>query len=182
MLVDVAILALFRISHDAASHRSGNLPTENIRAVGRRNQHVGPLVFLARLRQPRLVEIAVEMVNRLHLPIHRKPVGVDIEKAHENRNHQPSVVEIFRFLDFLDDNDLSVGRRDNDSLRVFLRKIANRTAEEIDDNGVCRTENHDEQPEPNLRVEPPQQQRHGSNHDEAPDERVVSFTVYSDFL
>ena len=182
MLVDVAVLAFLGIGDNATRHCSGNLPTEHVHPVGRGDEHVGTLVFFAGLRQPRLVEVAILVLDRLHLTIHRKPVRMHVEGAHEDGNHQPAVVEILRFLDFLNDHDLAVGRRHDDSLGVFERKIAHRTAEKVHDDGIECAENSHEKPKPEFRIEPPEQQSRGCNHDEAPNKRVGALAMQSYLL
>ena len=62
------------------------------------------LVFLTCLRKPRLMVVAIEMTNGGHLAIHGEPIGMDIEKTHENGYHDAPVVEVTVFVNFLNHN------------------------------------------------------------------------------
>ena len=77
---------------------------------------------------------------------------MNVEQAHEDAYHKPTVVEISVFLDFLDDHDASVGRCHDNVVGVFLREIANRTTEKVDHNAIDDSEDSHENPEGNLRV------------------------------
>ena len=141
------------------------------------------LVLLACLGQPRLVEVAVLVMDELHLAVDRKPVGVHVEQTHEDGNHQSAVVEVFVLLDFLYDNHLAVGRCHDNLGCIFLTKISDRTFEEIKHNAVYCPKHYQETPERNLGVESlPQHDCYGHDGEQAVYQCVISFAMYSYFL
>ena len=89
--------------------------------------------------------VAVEMLHELHLTIDREPVGMDIQRTHEDGDHQALVVEVGVLLSLFDHNDLSVGRGHDQFLRVAI-KIADRTTIEIERNQPRRNEDDQECP------------------------------------
>ena len=81
------------------------------------------------------MEIAVLMLYLLNKSIYRIPVGVNVRKRHKYGNHLPPVVEIFVFLDLLNNDHLSIGRS-YDKIFRFTFKAAYGTTEEVDDNRI----------------------------------------------
>jgi len=182
MLVDVAVFFRLGVGNDAPCHGSGNLPAQNLRAAVGNEHHVGMLVFFACLRQPCLVEIAVLMMNELHLAVNGEPVGVYIEKAHEDTHHNPLVVEVCVFLNLFDYNHLAVGWSDHDIFRVSVEESL-RTAEEIDYYSIYDAKNEEKAPERNLVVERhPQYCCYGSDEYDAVEQGVGALSMYSDIF
>ena len=75
--------------------------------------------------------VAVEMLYKLHLAVDGEPVGMYVERTHEDRNHQSFVVEILVLLCFLNHDDLAVGRCHNEFIGVAI-EVADRTAVEVE--------------------------------------------------
>ena len=59
VLVDVAILTLLGVCHDASCHGTGYLSAQDVDTIGSCYDYVGVLVLFACLGQPCLVEVAV---------------------------------------------------------------------------------------------------------------------------
>ena len=59
------------------------------------------------------MEISILMFHKFHFAIHRKPVGMHVEKAHKDANHQTAIMEIFVLIDLLNNNNLAIGGCDN---------------------------------------------------------------------
>ena len=95
--------------------------------------------------------VAVLVVHELHLAVNGKPVGMNVEKAHEYAYHQPLVVEVFVLDNFLDHHHLAVGRGNDHLFRIAV-EITLRATEKVDDDGIHRAENDDERPEEHLAV------------------------------
>jgi hypothetical protein len=106
-------------------------------------------VLLAGLGQPGFVEITVLVMYEFHAPVHGIPVGVHVERAHEDTDHQSLIVEILIFLHFLDDHDAAVGRSHDDILCI-PSIVADRTAVEVDDCAINDTKEYYEYPKGNL--------------------------------
>ena len=91
-------------------------------------------------------------------------------------------MEIGILLHFLEHDDMSVGRRHDEFLRIVGAKGTARATEEIDDDAIDDAAQREEDPEGDLRLQPPQQQADGSDDHEAEHESVVTLAVYSDSL
>ena len=74
--------------------------------------------------------VAVEVFHQLHLTVDRKPVGMYVERTHEDGDHQSFVVKILMFLDILYHHDFTVGRCYYHMLGIAI-KIADRTTVEV---------------------------------------------------
>ena len=57
--------------------------------------------------------ISIVMNHFFYLASNWEPIGMNIEKRHENRNLNSGIVKIFMFFGRLDDNNRSVGRSEN---------------------------------------------------------------------
>ena len=68
------------------------------------------LVLLAGLRQPGLVVVTIEVLYKLNLTINGIPVGMHVEWAHKDRDHESLVVEIGILLGLFDYNYLTIGK------------------------------------------------------------------------
>ena len=100
------------------------------------------------------------MADVLDPSVSRKPVGVDVERRHEDGDLDRLPFDIFRFIDLLDDNHLAVDRTDDHVTdRSFVMPFG--TAEEIEDKGIdqypesreARGENYWRQKEPHRYVQ-----------------------------
>ena len=145
MLVDIALLTLLGVGHDATGQGACYLAHQHIFTVGGGNHDVGMLILLTGLWEPGLVVVAVLMMNKLHFSVDRKPVGMHVQRTHEDRNHQTLIVEIFVFLGFLHYHNLAVGRRHDQFLRITI-VIADRTAVEVQSHQPGCAEDDDEDP------------------------------------
>jgi hypothetical protein len=72
------------------------------------------------------------VANLLDNTIYGVPVGMHVEWAHEDGDHQSAVVEVVRLLHLLDNHNLTIGRSYNDTVCFFAREASRRTTEEID--------------------------------------------------
>ena len=104
------------------------------------------LVLLAGLGQPSLVVVAVEVLHKLYLTINRIPVGMHIERAHKDTNHQSLVVEVGVLLGLFYYNNFTIGGGYYQFICIAI-KIANRTTIEVQRNKPCCAEDDDEYPE-----------------------------------
>ena len=130
MLVDVALLLWLGVGDNAACQRTRYLTDENVLALRGLNDDVGTLVLFARLGQPRLVVVAVMMLDEFHAAVDGKPVGVYVPRTHEDADHQSFVVEISVFLHFFNHYNLAVGRSHHRTLGIAV-EVANRAAVEV---------------------------------------------------
>ena len=147
-------------------------------AVGGLNEHVGVLILLAGLRKPCLVVVAVLVVHAFHTPVDGKPVGVHVEKAHENGYHEARLVEILVFLHFFHHHHLAVGRGHHDFLNKVLVKITYRATEEIEQYAVYHSHHRYKTPKRYLGVKtPPQQDGDGNYNEKTEKKRVGALTV-----
>ena len=110
MLVDITLLIGLSIGDDATCHGSSYLAYQDVLTVGRSNHDVRMFVLLAGLGQPGLVVVAVLVVHELDLAIDREPVGMNIQRTHEDANHKTLVMEILILFGFLNNYNLAVGR------------------------------------------------------------------------
>ena len=92
------------------------------------------------------MKIAVEMFDKLHFAIDRKPVCMNVGNAHEDTNHQASVVKVGIFVNLFNNNNLPICRSDNYSIGIFNVKIAYRTLIKVYDDAINKAINHDEKP------------------------------------
>ena len=81
------------------------------------------------------MEIAVFMLDHPDNAVHREPVGVYVEKRHENGYHDALFMEIFVFLYFFKYDNSAVGRGYDQSLGVTIEETYG-TTEKIDKNNV----------------------------------------------
>ena len=75
------------------------------------------------------------MFYKLNLSIHRKPISMNIEKAHKNGYHYSTIVKIPVLFHFFNDNDFTVGRCYYDIFCLAV-KIAFGTAKEVKQDGI----------------------------------------------
>lgn len=148
MLVDVALFVLMGIGHDAACHSSSYLAHEHFLSLRCLDDHSGTLIFGAGLGQPGLMEITVVMDYFLDETFYGKPVGMDIGDAHEDRDHQATVVEVFILLHFLYDYDASVCCS-NHGLVHLSAELTDGTTEEVDSHQIERHADSQNYPEGN---------------------------------
>ena len=108
------------------------------------------------------------MVYMFHMPVNGKPVGVNVEKTHEDAYHDALFMKILVFIHFFYDYDTAVGRCHNDVFGIFLGKVSDGTTEEIDNHTVQSHCHGYEEPERYLVVKTaPQQQCYGGENDES---------------
>ena len=139
MLVNVALLLGLGVGDDAARHGTGYLTHQDVLTLRRLNHDVGMLVLLAGLGQPCLMVVAVEVLDKLHPSVHWEPVGMDVQRTHEDGNHQSSVVEVVVLLRFLYDDDLAVSRGNDGAFRVAV-EVADGAAIEVERQEPCRSQ------------------------------------------
>ena len=133
VLIDVAFFAFFQISYYAPRHCSGNLAYQNVCAFGGGYDNGAPLVFGAGLGEPCCFEASIVVNNLAYYALDGNPVGVYVEKAHKDADHQAAVVEVFVFVNFLDNNDLTICRGNHNALCVITDKATYGALEEIED-------------------------------------------------
>jgi hypothetical protein len=75
-------------------------------------------------------------MHELNLSVNREPVGVYVPKVHEDADHDARFMEVFVFLNFLNNYDTAVGRSNYDIVCVILLEISDRTTEEIYDDTI----------------------------------------------
>ena len=123
------------------------------------------------------------MVYKFYMSIDRKPVSMNIEKAHKDRNHETSLVEINIFFYLFNDDDFSICRCYYNVFCILRREETHRTLEKIEYDAVYNTEDSSKDIKGNFCVKcSPQEQIYGCNGDETPNKRVGSLSMYSDFL
>ena len=87
------------------------------------------------------------MTDQTHDTIGRNPIGMHVEKTHEDADHETTVVEILILIYLLDNDDPAVARSKGNSFRLALIK-ANRAAEEVDSNQVDNSTDGDNRHKP----------------------------------
>jgi hypothetical protein len=92
------------------------------------------------------------MVYGLHLSINGEPIGMYIEQAHKDADHQTLVVEILCLFYFLNDHHFAIGGSHYDTLCVISGKIANGTAEEIQHDTIYNGSNTHKAPKGDFGV------------------------------
>jgi hypothetical protein len=92
------------------------------------------------------------MVNEFYLTVNGKPVGMYIQRTHEDRDHQSLIVEIFSFFNLLNHNNLTIGRS-NDQFVGIAIEIADRTAVEVESHEPGGTKDDYKDPEEYIYVE-----------------------------
>ena len=178
MLVDVAILTLLGVCHDASCHGTCYLSAQDVDTIGSCYDYVGVLILFACLGQPSLVEVAVVMSYELDASVYGEPVGVYIEQTHENAHHNAALVEVGVFVHLFNHYYATVGRSHYYLLGVFAWEESDGASEEVDYNSVDYSEYYSEAPERSFVVaEAPQQQSDSCNEYESVYESVGSFTV-----
>ena len=183
MLVDVAILALLGVCDDAAGNSSCYLTAEDVLAIGSGDHNVGMLVLLACLWQPRLVVVAVLVLDEFHLAVDGEPVGMHIPQTHKDTDHESLVMEILVLFDFLNHHDATVGRSYDDVLGVVGAKVADGAAIEVGGDTIYGAEHNKECPEGYLCVEhEPQHNGYGYQSYGTIEKGVGTLAVYSDLL
>lgn len=75
------------------------------------------------------------MMYEFHASVNGIPVGMHVERTHEDTDHQSLVVEIPVFVHLLDDHDTAVGRSHDDILRV-TSEVADGATVEVDDGEI----------------------------------------------
>ena len=188
VVVDIAFLSFLGIGDDASCHGSSHLAYEDFVSGCSLYDNRGAFVFGRSLWQPCLFEVSVVMAHHLYESLHGKPVGMDIGDAHEDADHQTTVVEIFVLLHFLDDDDMAIGRGNNNIVRHLSLVNADGATEKIDNNGVNYGKDNYNGPKCNRAtlIEKPTAQSDDAGIDgKAQQECRDSFVVYSvllDFL
>ena len=86
-------------------------------------------VLFAGFWQPSLVIVAILMMYELHASVNGEPVGMNVQWAHEDRNHQSLVVEILVLVCFLNHHYLAVGRSHDGTLCVTIKVTDGATVE-----------------------------------------------------
>ncbi|MPM86018.1 hypothetical protein SDC9_133101 [bioreactor metagenome] len=71
------------------------------------------------------------MSYHFYRTIYRIPIGMNIEDAHEDRNHDTIIFEIFAFVHLFYGNNLAIGRG-NDYFLCFLTEKTYGATEEVD--------------------------------------------------
>ena len=108
---------------------------KDLRSVRCFEDNGASFVLLTCLRQPGFMEVAVIVAYILDRSVGGNPVGMHVEKAHEDAYHDAPVVEIFVFLRLFHHDDLAVGRRQNESFRLAF-KGTDWTLEEVEQDSV----------------------------------------------
>ena len=141
------------------------------------------LIVRCGLGKPCLVIVSVKMAHLHYTAINGEPVGMDIKQRHEDAHHDTAVMKILILVNFLDDNNLAVGRGYDNPLCVLHSKLADGAAEEIQDNKPYNAKHHGKRPEWYLGVEClPQHYANGYDEECTVYKGVCAFTVYAYFL
>ena len=126
--------------------------------------------------------VAIEMLNKLHLTIYREPVGMDIQRTHEDAYHQSLVMEIGVLFSLFHHNNLAIGWS-HDQLVGIAIEIADRAAIEVKGHHPGSTKDQTKHPEGNFVVdEVPENGCNQRDGQHAQYEFIGAFTVYSNFL
>ena len=95
-----------------------------------------------------------------------EPVGMHVERAHEDGDHEAAVMKIPVLVNFLHHHDLPVGRSHDNVLGVVDVEAAHRAAVEIEKDKVEGARNGYENPERYLCVDTtPKQYRYGYQYE-----------------
>src|SRR3712207_8468706 len=81
------------------------------------------------------------MVHELYLSVYREPVGVHVEEAHKDRNHDTLLVKILIFHHLFYHYNLSIGRGYHHIVGILAAEIAYGATEKVQGYGV-RSEEH----------------------------------------
>ena len=169
----MALLTRFGVRDHASSHSAGYLTDHHRDAGAGLDNHQRTLVLGGRLRQPCAQMSATLVLRAKDGALHGIPVGMHVERTHENADLQPFVVEMVVLVRRLDDYHLAVAGRDDEVGVVYLQH-ANRVAEEISDEHQqrCRqykrhSENPVGLPHEDRHVDDEQQEAHDAD-DAAP--------------
>ena len=141
MVVDFVVDALLQIGDDAAGHSAGHLAHQHFVALGGLDDDGAALVLDAGLGQPGGHVVAVVVVHQPDASVHGDPVGVHVQRTHEDGHLEPAVVEIFGLVHLLDDHDLAVGRSNDDACGVLL-ELADGTTVEVNRQRIDQTRRH----------------------------------------
>ena len=122
------------------------------------------------------------MVNELHLAIDRKPISMNIQRTHEDADHEAFIVEILVLLSFLDDHNLTIGRCHHKFLGVTI-VIADRATVEIECHHPGCTKNEDKSPKRYRRLdEKPKHTAYSKDGQHAQRKFVGALTMDTNFL
>ena len=182
MVVDIAFLSFLGIGDDASCHGSSHLAYEDFVSRSRLYDNRGAFVFGRSLWQPCLFEVSVVMAHHLYESLHGKPVGMDIGDAHEDADHQPSVVEVFVFVYLFDDHYVSVCRCHHHVVGGVAFEDADGASEEIDNDGVDGGKDNEYGPEGDGATccqEPPAKGHDADEYGQSQYECGYAFMVYS---
>ena len=102
--------SFLHIGDDATCHGTGNLFGKDHPVLGSFNYNVGVFVFVARFGKVGSMEVSIYVGEMYYLSRHGHPVGVGVEKRHEDGDFYSFVVPKLLFNPLLDGNDPSVGR------------------------------------------------------------------------
>ena len=139
MFVDIAFFSYFCVGDDAPCHGSGDLSGQHFHSFRSFYDYGRTFVLRTGFRQPCFHEVTVVVGYLFNGAVHRIPVGMYVNDAHEDRDHQPTVMEVFVFVHFFNDYNFAVSRSD-DYLFCILSEKSDRTAEEVNHQQIyCNT-------------------------------------------
>lgn len=182
VLVDVGLCSPASVCDDASCHGSGHLAHRQAASAVGEDADGGALVLGAGLGEVRRQEAPGVVLDVLDLALGRKPVGVHIERRHEDADHDGAGVEVLVLVYFLDGDYLAVDRGDDHAVPLAL-VVAGRAAEEvedetIDDGGDGRADGR----QPGLRgQEEPGGDVDGDEHERQEHQDVGALVVDLDF-
>ena len=182
VVVDIALLTFGGIRDDATRNGSCHLPHKDIVARGGLDDNRRTLILRGSLGKPCTHEVAIMMTHLTHDSLHGKPVGMDIGDAHEDADHQPSVVEVFVFVYLFDDHYVSVCRCHHHVVGGVAFEDADGASEEIDNDGVDGGKDNEYGPEGDGATccqEPPAKGHDADEYGQSQYECGYAFMVYS---
>lgn len=180
MIVDIGLVALTGVGDDASGHCSGDLTHGDAVAVGL-DADGAPLVVGARLGEVGGEEASAVMAHVFHGAVDGIPVGVDVERRHEDGEHDGLRVEVFTLVDLFDGDDVSVDGADHHVLS-FPLVVAAGASEEIEDEEVDdHGDDRENQRQRERRQEKPYRHVERQQHDGEEDKYVGAFAMYLHF-
>ena len=182
MLRDLPVLADAGISDDASRHRPGDLTHKDALPVVADHPYGAPLVLRAALGKICSEESPRVMLDIYHLAGRRKPVGMHIERRHEDRELECLRVKPFRLIDSLQSYHAPVDAAHHKIAAVAV-KFAVWTSEEIEYKAIHHHADAREYCRDHpWRKEEPHRHIQRREHYEKHDQYIGAFVVYLHLL
>ncbi len=131
MIVDIGALARTGICDYAPGHSPRYLSNHKSAAIVHCDAHGAALIVGAGLRQVGRQEAAAVMGHVIDRAVNRKPIGMHIERRHEDRHHHRLRQQPFALEHTLHGHHLAVDRADH-AVSALAPVMAFRTSEEIE--------------------------------------------------